>query len=75
MIRTGTEIKNKQDLRNLIVSIILRQKKEYKPLDIIETTKRYLSNTGFEHSNDVLNELTNDILDIFRRNEIVKCWA
>lgn len=73
-IKINDEITSKEDVRNLITGIILRQRNAYKKDDILESVLFYSKGSSIEiDKNDIL-QLIDTSLDVFKRNGEVNCW-
>lgn len=69
---------NKEDIRNLITSIILRQNNKYTNASIMNTVMWVLNNSDIKLNKDInemcISLLTDEALDIFYRRGEIKCW-
>ena len=74
-IKTNNEIKNKEDVKNLVISIIFRQTKPFTPSLIQKTVNFYLCKSEFHCKYKLIRVLVDSALDICLRNDIVACWA
>ena len=70
-IRKNSEIRNEQDLQNLVTSIILRQTKSFVPEIIEGIVKFYLRDSEFYHSYKLISKLVDETLDLFQRRNLV----
>lgn len=73
-IRTNQEVENKEDLRNLVTSIVLRQRKSFKHEQIEDTVNSYLQTSKFHNQYRLIHEVIDNVLDILSRNNMVTCW-
>ncbi len=73
-IRKNHEIRNEQDVQNLVTAIINRQTKPFVP-EIIEGIVRfYLRDSEFYHSYNLINKLVDETLNLFQRQDLVACY-
>ena len=70
-IRKNSEIRNEQDVQNLVTSIILRQTKSFVPEIIEGIVKFYLRDSEFYHSYKLISKLVDETLDLFQRRNLV----
>lgn len=73
-IRVGKEIRSNKDIRNLIVSIILRQNSDFVEQQIFDLTKNHLKGSKMKIGADDILEMIEDTLNILGRNGEVTCW-
>lgn len=74
LVKNAKDITNKEEVRNLITSIILRQRNAYKEKDIVEATMNYLNDSVLKFEYNDIFQLVESSLDIFIRNNEVRCW-
>ena len=73
-IRKNTDIRNEQDVQNLVTSIIFRQAKPFVP-EIIEGIVRfYLRSSKFYHNYKLISKLVDETLELFQRRNLVACY-
>lgn len=72
-VKTGSLIKNQEDVQNLIISIINRQDREYSKDRILELAEYYLQGSSLVFSKKHLNDMISRNLDISYRNESISC--
>ena len=73
-IRVGKEIRSNEDIRNLIVSIILRQNSDFKKQGIFGLAKEYLKGSKVEMTNDDILTMIENVLDVLGKNGEITCW-
>lgn len=66
------DIKNKQDVYFLVGSIINRQLKEFSIETIFKLSKKYLKGSSFKVSNNDLNDIIDQEINIFYRNGFIE---
>ena len=72
-IKCGTEICNIEDIKNLIVGIIFRQKGNYAKEDITGTVTHYLQGSLLVIRENIVNDLVENSLDVLQRNNDIIC--
>lgn len=72
-IKTNQEIKNMQDVSNLITSIILRQTGTYTDNDVSDIARYWLAESPLNLSDHVLLEMIGSALDVMQRNALIVC--
>jgi len=72
-IKYGREISNNEDVRNLITGVILRQGTAYYKDSIVNTVWKYLDGSTMNISKKEVNELVDNSLNVFGRNNEVIC--
>lgn len=69
---------NKEDIRNLITSIILRQNNKYTKTSIMDAVMLALNNSDIKLNKDInemcISLLIDEALNIFCRMGEIKCW-
>lgn len=73
-VKSGKDIKNQEDLRNLITGVILRQPGNYQKGKIKQIVNSYLRGSSYTLDDRSLSQLIDDGLDVLNRNGIVSCW-
>ena len=73
-VKQGREITSEEDIRNLITSIILRQKNTYRKETVLASVLEHLKDASVEIEKNNVLKLLDDGLDILRRNGEVSCW-
>lgn len=73
-IKTGKEIRSSEDIRNLIVSIILRQNSDFTKQKIFDLIKEYIHGSKAKIEDGDITSIIEDTLDVLRRNGEVTCW-
>ena len=71
-IRTGKEVKNKQELQNLIVAILNRQQHPYEKGYIVKAVKYYLKGSIYLKSKETV-EMIDENLDFMYRKGLIDC--
>lgn len=74
-IKTNNEVKNQEDVKNLIASIIFRQTKSFTTGQIQKTVNFYLRNSEFYCKYKTIKKLVDYALDVCQRNDVVVCCA
>lgn len=72
-IKTNQEIKNMQDVSNLITSIILRQIDVYTDNDVFDIASYWLVGTPLNISVHMLSKMIGSALDVMQRNALIVC--
>ena len=73
-IKTNKEVKNKEDIRNIVTSVILRQKNPFCPNQIIEKVNGYLRYSEFYNKKELIQKLVDNAIDVFIRNGDIAIW-
>ena len=73
IVKYGSNIRNKGDLQNLITGLILRMRKPYTLAYMVILVARYNRGSKVVISQAELTEMVEDTLDLFQRNDIVRC--
>jgi secreted Zn-dependent insulinase-like peptidase len=71
---TGKQISNKEDIRNLITVIVLRQSGMYNIDIIVSLVFKYLDGSQIQIEKANVLDLISDGLDVLKRNGDIKCW-
>lgn len=74
LVKNAKDITSKEEVRNLITSIILRQRNPYKEEDIVKATTDYLKGSSLKLEYDDISQLVENSLDIFVRSGSIRCW-
>ena len=74
-IKINNEVKNKEDVKNLVTSVILRQTKPFKTSQIQKAVNFYLHGSEFHNKYKLIRELVDCTLDVCLRRDIVARWA
>lgn len=72
-VKSGVQIKNRQDVQNLIIGIIFRQTAPYKIDDIINIVVHCMKNSLYHVSEDDLYYIVSDTLDMLYIRNRIKC--
>jgi pantothenate kinase-related protein Tda10 len=72
-VKSGAKIKNQQDVQNLVIGIIFRQRAAYQIDNILSIVLYYMKNSQYEISVDDLYDTIADTLDMLRVRNRVKC--
>lgn len=72
-INPGAQIKNQQDVQNLIIATLFRQEQEYYIDDILNIVQRYMTGSPVKIQKDNLYSIILDNLDILYIRNKVKC--
>lgn len=67
------DVKNKQDLQNLVIGIILRQDKSFRTEDIVQTVNYWLKGSEFYDNIELIKKYVTDNLDFLQNLDRVKC--
>ena len=73
IVKYGADIKNKGDLQNLITGLILRMRKPYTLDYMVILVAKYNKGSEVKISKRELKEMVEETLDLFQRNDIVRC--
>lgn len=73
IVKYGANIKNKGDLQNLITGLILRMRKPYTLDYMVILVAKYNKGSEVKVSKRELKEMVEETLDLFQRNDIVRC--
>lgn len=73
IVKYGADIKNKGDLQNLITGLILRMRKPYTLAYMVILVGKYNKGSEVKISMRELTEMVEETLDLFQRNDIVRC--
>ena len=66
-------VKNEQDLQNLVIGIIFRMDKPYKNDNIVILVNRYLRRSVFQGNTELIRQHVNDSLDLVQLHDKVRC--
>ena len=72
-VKSGAQIKNQQDVQNLIVGIIFRQTGTYQIDDILNIVLYYMKDSPYNISEDDLYYIISDTLDMLYIRNRIKC--
>lgn len=72
-VKSGINIKNKNDLQNMVIGIILRQKDKYLEQDIINAVTYFSSNSTMEIDSFLIKNIVKDNLDFLLRTKRLFC--
>lgn len=72
-INPGSQIKNRQDVQNLVIATLFRQEHEYYIEDILKIVQRYMIGSPVKIQKDNLYSIILDNLDILYIRNKVKC--
>lgn len=72
-VKSGALILNVEDVRNMVIGIILRQQTKYNRDNIFKLTINYLQGSNLLLSNDLLMNIIDRCLDILIRNGEIRC--
>ena len=72
-IRKNREIRNEQDVQNLVTAIINMQTKPFVPEVIEGIVRFYLRDSEFYHSYKLISKLVDETLNLFQRRDWVAC--
>lgn len=72
-VKSGKMLKNQQDLQNLIIGIINRQKDSYDKNKILSIAKYFCKDADIEVGNSLLSNTIDDNLDFLYRKKIIDC--
>ena len=73
IVKYGADIKNKGDLQNLITGLILRMRKPYTLAYMVLLVAKYNRGSKVVISQAELTKMVDETLDLFQRNDIVRC--
>lgn len=72
-IKYGKDVRTFEDARNLVTSMILRQKRDFDKASVTVQVCRYMSGSPLDITPRQLDRLISDSLDVCCRNHIIKC--
>lgn len=72
-INSGVQIKDQQDVQNLIIATLFRQEQDYYIENILETVQRYMIGSPVKIQIDDLYSMILDNLDFLYIRNKVKC--
>lgn len=72
-VKSGTQIKNRQDIQNLVIGIIFRQRMAYRIDDILNIVLYYTGNSQYSISEEDLYDNIADTLDMLCVRNRIKC--
>lgn len=72
-INPGSQIKNQQDVQNLVIATLFRQEQEYYIDDILNIVQQYMTGSPVKIQKDNLYSIILDNLDILYIRNKVKC--
>lgn len=72
-VKHNEDVKNKQDLQNLVTGIIFRQCKSFKKYDVIQTINYYLKGSEFYDNISLIKEYVTDTLNLLQSRDVVRC--
>lgn len=75
-VKSGNALKNLQDVQNLVIGIINRQRKRYVKEDIYEAVAYHTRGANVEINQDKLKDMIDDNLAFMYRKGMVDCrWG
>jgi hypothetical protein len=72
-VKSGVQLKNKEDVQNLVIGIIFRQQTKYTMKDICATVQYFLQDTQIEISQKNVVRIVEDNLDLLNRRGKIYC--
>jgi hypothetical protein len=72
-VKSGVQIKNRQDIQNLVIGIIFRQRATYRIENILDIVSYYTRDSQYEVSEDDLYYIISETLDMLYIRNRVKC--
>lgn len=72
-VKSGTQIKNQQDIQNLVVGIIFRQRVAYRIDDILNIVLYHTKNSQYCVSEEDLYYNISDTLDMLCTRNRIRC--
>lgn len=67
------DVKNTQDLQNLVIGIIFRQDKSFRTEDIVQTVNYWLKGSEFYDNFKLIKKYVTDNLDFLQNLDRVRC--
>lgn len=67
------DVKNEQDLQNLVIGIIFRQDKPFTSDSVIKTVNYWLKGSDFYDNIELIEEHVTDSLDLLQNRDKVRC--
>lgn len=68
------DVKNEQDLQNLVIGIIFRMDRPYEDEEIVQIVNRYLKGSKFYDDSEKIKEKVDENLDFLHCRDKVRCW-
>ena len=68
------DVKNEQDLQNLVIGIIFRMNQPYESKEIVEIVNYWLKGSRFHDDIDLIEEKVESNLDFLHIRDNVRCW-
>ena len=72
-VKSGNDLKNEQDIRNLIVGLILRQQEQFTAQDIERLTQEFSVGAKYNLDEHRITLIIRDSLEDFSRYSILQC--
>lgn len=72
-VKSGVNIQNEEDIKNVITGLVFRQQKEYKEDYILGLLQLYLKGSSFAISPNRLMSIIDCNLDVLCRSGEIKC--
>lgn len=72
-VKSGSDLKNEQDIRNLIVGLILRQQEQFTAQDIERLTKKFSVGAEYTMSERSTASIIRESLKDLSRYSILQC--
>lgn len=73
-VKHNEDVKNKQDLQNLVVGIIFRQVKPFKDEQIVKIVNHWLKGSKFYDDIALIEKHVEETLDLLYCLDKVRCW-
>ena len=72
-VKSGSDLKNEQDIRNLIVGLILRQREQFTAQDIERLTREFSAGAEYSMSERSTASIIRESLKDLSRYSILQC--
>ncbi len=68
------DVKNEQDLQNLVIGVIFRMQQPFRDEEIVEIANYWLKGSKFYNDIERIRKCVEDNLDLLYRIDRVVCW-
>lgn len=73
-VKHNEDVKNEQDLQNLVIGIIFRQQEPFEAEEIVKIVNYYLKGSKFYDDIEKIEKKVDENLDLLYRRDRVRCW-
>lgn len=75
-VRHNEDVKNEQDLQNLVIGILFRQEEPYKDKAIVEAVNYWLKGSKFYNNLELIEQKVEENLDLLERiDKVAFCYG